>query len=119
MAEKYYYLEQSPSYKDKYIISLNHEKFLFPNGTYGSYGVFAARIMNLSYAQFLRYCRDMLGADLVGKNHKYVVPYFDDTKEVQQFVKLLNARMAYIMNEHEFPYSYKEKDGEVIREELK
>lgn len=113
--EKYFYLEESPIYKNKYIIRLNHDKFLFPTGTSGSYNVFIARVLNLSYADYLRYSRDRLGAELVGKQSRYVVAYYDKNQTTESFVKLLNKRMEYIMHEHRFPYEYKEENGEVKR----
>lgn len=113
--EKYFYLDESPIYTNKYIIRMSHEKFLFPTGTSGSYGVFFARLLNLSYTDYLRYMRDRLGAELVGKGHLYVIPYVDRTKEVEAFIKLLNTRMEYIMNEHKFPFNYVEEDGEIKR----
>lgn len=94
---------------------MNLEKFLFPNGTEGSYGVFPARLLNLSYADYLRYARDRLGAELVGKGKKYIIPYFDNNETTKMFIKLLNKRMEFIMNEHEFPFDYVEEDGEVKR----
>ena len=113
--EKYFYLEESPIYKNKCIIRLNHDKFLFPTGTSGSYNVFIARVLNLSYADYLRYSRDRLGAELVGKQSRYVVAYYDKNQTTEAFVKLLNKRMEYIMHEHRFPYEYKEENGEVKR----
>lgn len=113
--EKYFYLEESPIYKNKYIIRLNRDKFLFPTGTSGSYNVFIARVLNLSYADYLRYSRDRLGAELVGKQSRYVVAYYDKNQTTEAFVKLLNKRMEYIMHEHSFPYEYKEENGEVKR----
>ena len=113
--EKYFYLEESPIYKNKYIIRLNHDKFLFPTGTSGSYNVFIARVLNLSYADYLRYSRDRLGAELVGKQSRYVVAYYDKNQTTEAFIKLLNKRMEYIMHEHSFPYEYKEENGEVKR----
>ena len=113
--EKYFYLEESPIYKNKYIIRLIHYKFLFPTGTSGSYNVFIARVLNLSYADYLRYSRDRLGAELVGKQSRYVVAYYDKNQTTEAFVKLLNKRMEYIMHEHSFPYEYKEENGEVKR----
>lgn len=113
--EKYFYLDESPIYKNKYIIRLNHDKFLFPTGTSGSYNVFIARVLNLSYADYLRYSRDRLGAELVGKQSRYVVAYCDKNQATEAFVKLLNKRMEYIMHEHSFPYEYKEENGEVKR----
>ena len=113
--EKYFYLEESPIYKNKYIIKLNHDKFLFPTGTSGSYNVFIARVLNLSYADYLRYSRDRLGAELIGKQSRYVMAYYDKNQATEAFIKLLNKRMEYIMNEHSFPYEYKEENGEVKR----
>ena len=113
--EKYFYLEESPLYNNQYIIRLNHDKFLFPTGTSGSYNVFIARVLNLSYADYLRYSRDRLGAELVGKQSRYVVAYYDKNQTTEAFVKLLNKRMEYIMHEHSFPYEYKEENGEVKR----
>ena len=113
--KKYFYLDESPIYKNKYIIRLNHDKFLFPTGTSGSYNVFIARVLNLSYADYLRYSRDRLGAELVGKQSRYVVAYYDKNQTTEAFVKLLNKRMEYIMHEHSFPYEYKEENGEVKR----
>ena len=116
MTRKFFYLEEAPYYANKYMIQMNHELFGFQNGTRGSYRVLPARLVNLSYAQFLRYCRDVLGAELVGKNQKYVLPYFEKTNEVRMFIKLLNARMEYVKREQESPYEYTEdEDGKVIR----
>lgn len=118
--KKYFYLDESPFYKNKYMICLNHDLFLFPTGTTGSFNVFIARVLNLSYADFLRYCRDRLGAELIGKNKRYIVPYFENNQAVLAFIKLLNTRMEYIMHEHEFPFDYTEdKDGNVIRKPFK
>ena len=113
--EKYFYLEESPIYKNKYIIRLNHDKLLFPTGTSGSYNVFIARVLNLSYADYLRYSRDRLGAELIGKQSRYVMAYYDKNQTTEAFIKLLNKRMEYIMNEHNFPYEYKEENGEIKR----
>lgn len=114
--KKYFYLEESPAYKNKYVIRLNHDLFLFPHGTSGSYNVFIARLLNLSYADYLRYSRDRLGAELVGKNTRYVIPYYNNDTNTLAFIRLLNSRMEFIMNEHEFPYEYTEdENGEVTR----
>lgn len=114
--KKYFYLDTTPICKDKYVIRMNHELFPFPTGITGSYNVLIARILNLSYANFLRYARDRLGADLIGKGEKYIVPYFDNTDAVKQLVKLLNKRMEYIISERNDPFEYwEEEDGNIIR----
>lgn len=113
--ERFFYLDESPIYQNKYIIRLNHEKFLFPNGTNGSYSVIIARILNLSFTDYLRYARDRLGAELVGKNKRYVIPYFDKNQVTNAFIKLLNERMSFIMHEHKFPFNYKETEDGIER----
>lgn len=114
--KKFFYLDESPIYTNKYIIRLNHEYFLFPNGTTGSFNVIVSRVLNLSYADYLRYARDRLGAELVGKGSRYVTPYFDKNQTTETFIKLLNKRMEFIMNEREFPYEYIEgENGEIIQ----
>lgn len=112
----YFFLENSGTYQDKYIIRLNHDSFPFPNGTKGSYGVLVARLLNLSYTDYLRYARDKLGAELVGKNTKYVIPYFDKNELTMKFVDVLNKRMKYIMFEQEHPYDLV-RDGDKLRKE--
>lgn len=116
MSEKFFFLEESPFYRDKYVIKLNHEKFLFPTGTEGSFNVIVARVLNLSYASYLRYARDKLGAELIGKGTRYVIPYFVKDNNSKALIDLLNSRMKYIMNEHDYPYEYvKKEDGIVER----
>lgn len=111
---KFFYFDESPIYTNKYILRLDIDNFLFPKGTNGSFNVFPARVLNLSYADYLRYVRDRLGAELVGKGTKYVVPYFDRNETTDAFVKLLNKRMEYIMEEHRHPYDYKEvEEGKI------
>lgn len=120
MIEKYFYLDESPIYRGKYLIRLRHENLLFPTGTRGSFNVFLARLCNLSYAQYLRYCRDVLGAEIVGKGHHYPIAYFEVNETTRMFVKFLNSTMNYIFNEREYPFNYREKeDGTVERTPFK
>ena len=116
MIENIFTLDESPIYKEKYLIKIKIDSLPFPRGTTGSYNILPARFLNLSYPDYLRYCRDRLGADLVGKNKKYVVPYFDKTPEVREFVRLLNNRYALVKNEQEYPYEYSiGENGEITR----
>lgn len=112
----YFTLDNSPIYQNKYVLRFNLEGCPFPNGTEGSYAVFPARLMNLSYTDYLRFTRDRLGAELIGKFNKYVTPYFDKTEEVLEFVKSLNLRMKTIMFEQEHPYELiKKEDGTILK----
>lgn len=114
--EKYFYLHNHPAYQDKYSIYFNFPEKYFPKGIDGSYDVFIARLLGLSYPEYLRYARDRLGAELIGKNKKYITVLFNgNNATVQIFIKVLNKRMEYIINEYDFPYTYKEENGEVKR----
>ena len=116
LMSRYFYLQNSPVFQDKYEIYFDCPTKYFPNGTDGSYDVFIARLLNLSYPDYLRYARDRLGAELVGKNKRSIKVLFNyDNPTVQIFIKMLNKRMEYIINEHDFPYTYKEENGEVKR----
>lgn len=104
--KQYFYLEESPIYKNKSLIKVNIDELPFPNGFSGSMNVLISRVMNLNYPDYLRYARDRLGAELIGKGQKYVIAYFDDSSEVRLFVKILNKRMEYILKERNSPFEY-------------
>ena len=113
---KYFYLQRNPVYQDKYEIYFDYPVKYFPKGTDGSYNVFIARLLGLSYPDYLRWARDRLGAELVGKNKRYITVLFNGNNSTTQvFINLLNTRFKYIINEHDFPYTYKEANGEVKR----
>lgn len=115
---KYFNLEESPYMPTYSVIEVNHEAFksAFPNGIDGSYILLPSRLLNLSYADYLRFCRDILGAFVVGKGHKYPVAYFRATPEVQQFLKLLNKSAESAMFEHDHPYDIDIKlDGTAVK----
>lgn len=102
MEKQYFTLEESPFNPGKYVISPIHENFLLKS-TEGSYNVICARLMNLSYAQYLRFCRDMCHAEIIGKGHKYPVAYFKKDGCSSAFVRLLNTRAKMIMWAHDHP----------------
>ena len=99
---EYFKLEESPYYPGKYTISIDFDK-LPPMSTNGSYNILFARLMGLSYAQYLRFCRDMIGAELSGKGQVYPVAYFSKTMTTNAFVRLLNSRMNLVVWEREHP----------------
>ena len=106
---KYVYYEETPYNKGKYILALHHDESPFQNGTSGSYNVFLARIAGLSYADFLRMCRDEFGAEIIGKDKLYPVAYFNRSKELDALIDNLNARANLIIWEREHP-NYKEHE---------
>ena len=112
---KYVYYEESPYNKGKYIISLHHEQFPFADGTSGSYNVFLARLAGLSYADFLRMCRDEFGAEIIGKDKLYPVAYFNFGEGLSALTKWLDTRAKYILYRHNHPNEIEKNDNEIIK----
>lgn len=94
---KFFYVEETPYYPNKFIICVNHEKFNLTNFR-GSCNCIPAKLLMLSYANYLRFCRDNFGAELVGKNRKYPQALFKDKKQAEKLVKELNERAAKVIN---------------------
>ena len=63
-----------------YYVSPIHVNFNLIS-TKGSFNVICARLFNISYANYLRLCRDELDAIIVGKDSYYHVAYSLYTKE--------------------------------------
>lgn len=107
---KYIYYEESPYNKGKYTLRIKHENFPFPTGTSGSYNVMLARIAGLDYPNFLRMCRDIGGAEIVGKGNLYPVAYFNFNEGLYAIEKWLDTRAKYILNRHNHPYEFEVND---------
>ena len=71
--EKTFYLDESPHNPGYFLIRTNVGTIPFTTMV-GSLNVLPARLLNLGYADYLRFCRDILGAELKGKNHLYPEP---------------------------------------------
>lgn len=78
-----------------YYVSPIHVNFNLIS-TKGSFNVICARLFNISYANYLRLCRDELDAIIVGKDSYYPVTYFKSKEAAQALVNLLNSR-AYLV----------------------
>ena len=92
---KYFFIEESPYKVGKYTINLDFDKF--PSiSTSGSYNILPARLMGLSYANYLRMCRDLFDADIIGKDSKYPVAYFTNREKLRELIKVLNKKMEVI-----------------------
>lgn len=94
--------EESASYPGKYLIKPIYDNFHL-TGTEGSYNVICARVMGLTYAQYLRMCRDCFGAEIIGKGHLYPVAYFKLSNHLLALINDLNARANLILWEREHP----------------
>lgn len=96
MTKKYFYLEESPYHPGNYKVSMNFD--MLPGiRTTGSYNLLPARLLGLSYAEYLRYCRDIYKAEIIGKNNMYPVAYFKDNIAVGDLIRTLNSRMELLI----------------------
>ena len=93
----YFKVDNSPINIGKYVIRPNFDKLPLYSTT-GSYNVIMARIMGITYANYLRLCRDEYGAEIVGKNSIYPVAYFTEEKRAKELVKELDKRADKILN---------------------
>lgn len=92
----YFKLEESPYNPGKYVIRLEHNNL--PLGVvHGSCNVLAARVCGLNWAEYLRMCRDVYGAELIGKNEKFPVAYFSDITKGRPLVLILNKQVSTIL----------------------
>ena len=94
--------EESANYPGKYIIRSVHDNFHL-DYTEGSFNIICARLMGLSYSDYLRMCRDCFGAEIIGKGSNYPVAYFKLSQELMDLIEQLNARANLVLWEREHP----------------
>lgn len=94
--------DECASQPGKYIVRPIHENF-FLESTEGSYNIIGARLMGLTYAQYLRMCRDIYGAEIIGKGSNYPYPIFKLSKGLEDLIEQLNARANLVLWEREHP----------------
>ena len=99
--KKYFCLEESSNQPGKFLIKIDFDQ-LSSMITTGSYNLLPARLLCISYAEYLRFCRDKLGAEIIGKKTMYPIAYFSDKKKVVVLIQNLNTRMAIIEKEKEY-----------------
>lgn len=99
---KCFTIQEAASHPGKYMICPIHDNF-FLLSTKGSYNVICARLFNLSYANYLRMCRDCFGAEIVGKGTAYPIALFKRNEELMALVELLNVRANLVLWERENP----------------
>lgn len=92
----YFKIDESPVHPGKFLIRPDFDKLPL-HGTSGSYNVLMARIMGVSFADYLRLCRDEYGAEVTGKNSMYPVPYFTKDSGVKELIKELDKRVVELL----------------------
>jgi hypothetical protein len=99
---KVFYRDESATHSGKYMVRADLEKFHL-NFTEGSYNIIGARLMGVTYAQYLRMCRDIYGAEIVGKGSNYPYPIFKLSKGLEDLIEQLNTRANLVLWEREHP----------------
>lgn len=97
MTMKYFKVIDAPYDNGHYIISGTDSYYNYFKWTDGSYNVYHARIMGLTYASYLRMARDVYGAGLRGKGHKYPTAYFNNKKDAEKLARVLDERLSYLI----------------------
>lgn len=97
---KIFYHDESVSFPGKYMIRADFEKF-YLDYTGGSYNIIGARLMGLTYANYLRMCRDVYDAEIIGKGSNYPYPVFKKTKKLEDLIEQLNTRANLVLCERE------------------
>ena len=82
-----FFVEQSPCNKKYYISQSDDVRKYFQD--LFSYAITPSRVLNLTYAQYLRFARDRYHGELYGKQG-YPIVYFSDKKDATNLVILLN-----------------------------
>lgn len=90
---KIFYVDDIPNEPGYYMVRLEYPQLPFDR-IQSSLNVLAARVLGLSYAEYLRYCRDEFGAVLVGKNSLYVIAIYDSRAKAQKVADLLNTKIT-------------------------
>jgi hypothetical protein len=99
---KVFFRDESASQPGKYMIRADLEKFHL-NSTDGTFNVIGARLMGLTYADYLRMCRDVYGAEIIGKGSMYPYPVFKLSQGLVDLIEELNARANLVLWEREHP----------------
>jgi hypothetical protein len=103
-AKQYFVIREATS-PSEFIIAPNHDELPaeWTTNCSGSYGVAAARILGLSYPDYLRFLMQMFPKDVTirGKGSLYPVDYWKKYKMMYTFVRLLNAKMGLAMGEYD------------------
>ena len=99
---KVFYRDECPTQPGKYIIRANLDAFHLDSTT-GSFNIIGARLMGITYAQYLRMCRDIYGAEIIGKGSKFPYPIFNFSQGLIDLVDQLNARANLVLWEREHP----------------
>ena len=96
--KNYFWVDESVLCPGRYYIALNHEKLRILSCR-GSCNIICARVIGLSYANYLRFCRDVYDGEIRGKNTGYPIVVFYDKKKAEELAEFLNKQVKHIILE--------------------
>lgn len=95
---KYFKVIDAPYDNEHYIISGTDAYYNYFKWTDGSYNVFNARIMGLTYSSYLRMARDNFNGEIRGKGHKYPSIRFTNKEDAKKLAEILDKRLAFLIS---------------------
>ena len=93
----YFTIMESARKKNCYMICGTQKLFDYIGVCKGSYQVIQARVLGLSYAEYLRFLRDKHGAILMDTHKWYPAAYFKNKEDAKEILHLLNTRARKII----------------------
>ena len=94
---KYFKVIEAPYNNNNFIISGTDSFYNYFNYTDGSYNVYQARIFGLTYASYLKMARDIYGAEIKGRGHRYPSIYFKEKDKATKLAKILDERLIALL----------------------
>lgn len=100
---KYFTYRETVENNPDRVVIVPHNYDTFPLNTRegGSYALAPARVLGLSYPDYLRFLRESFPEDvsIEGKGHKYPIAYWRKGKTFYVFLDLLNAKLELAIKE--------------------
>ena len=95
--EYFTYVESVDNRGKFLILPKDYDALPFDTVCGGSYAVAPARVLGLSYAEYLRFVRDSYPniVELHGKDSLYIRALWSLSNELLDFIKLLNMKLQY------------------------
>lgn len=105
MIERKEWFTYRDSSHDNYFQVIPKDYEVFPMNTKagGSYNVAPARLLGISYADYIRWLRTSYPDDILveGKGHKYPVVLWKKGENLFKFIRLLNLKMSLALGHKE------------------
>lgn len=99
---KHLYIDENPYYNGTYLLIFKTNEYGWGQLP-GYMGILGARLLQIDYVDYLRYCRDYYGAKIMGK--KDAVPHlvFTDKNLLEKLAAELDKRLEVVLNQNIVP----------------